>query len=65
MKEVTKAEFYAVINKLNVHPRIVGNYSYTSIFCSPDGVEHGRIVSELVDGAHPPVDHYHLPDTNS
>lgn len=55
-REVTKTEFWKHVGHRNVHPRIVGKYPYTSIFESLDGGhrEYGRIVSELVDGAHPP-----------
>jgi hypothetical protein len=32
MYEVTKEEFYKRMGPLNVHPQIVGQYPYTSIF---------------------------------
>lgn len=44
--EVTKAHFFEAIGRLNVHPRIVGPYPYTSIFETPGRTERGRIVGE-------------------
>ena len=43
MKEVTQDEFYASIKALDVHPRIEGNYRYTSRFVHRGGREAGRI----------------------
>lgn len=55
MREVSKDEFFATVGQMNVHPRIVGDYPYTSRFCSPDGIEYGRIVNALPEGRMWPV----------
>lgn len=51
MKEVTKDEFFKIINekKLNVHPYPVGEYPYTEYFNFPDNTTLGivRPVREL------------------
>ena len=43
MLEVTREEFHKTVLTLNVHPQIVGNWPYTSIFKTPSGQEKGRI----------------------
>lgn len=68
-REVTSDEFWAYIKALtiNVHPRIITGYPYTSAFMTQDGSEkeHGRIVSEYI---HPELkcgltkNRYYLPN---
>jgi hypothetical protein len=50
LKEVTKEEFYKSVGPLNVHPHIIGNYPYTSIYQFPDRREHGRTVDYIPEG---------------
>lgn len=46
LREVSKAQFYAAIGPLDVHPHLVGNYPYTSIFRTRSEVEVGRAIGD-------------------
>ena len=50
MREVTKEVFHQEVLTLNVHPQIVRNWPYTSIFKTPSGQERGRIELYFPDG---------------
>ena len=55
MREVTKEKFYGPIyaTNLNVHPSIVGNYPYTSVFRflqNPNAQPYGKIADAVEDG---------------
>ena len=65
MKNVTDAQFWDTVmtGRLNVHPSIVGNYPYTSVFKFPNGREHGRIVNIREDGRN--TDHFFLTDATT
>jgi hypothetical protein len=60
-RETTEADFFATIGKLNCHPRIEGQYPYTSFFLTPQHVEVGRIVRYIPDGKALPESRYILP----
>lgn len=47
-REVTKAEFFAAMNPLNVHPRPKGNYPYVTDWEMQDGSRRlvGRSLGE-------------------
>jgi hypothetical protein len=64
MREVTREVFHQAVLTLNVHPSIVGNWPYTSIFKTPSGQERGRIVEFYPDGmtAGIPEKRYLLPE---
>lgn len=60
MKKVSKKEFWDHINKLDVHPSIVGPFPYTSIFKHRDGRETGKIVETKESGKYPYKKEYFL-----
>lgn len=62
MKEVTKEAFWSRLynEKRDMHPFIVGNYPYTSIFKYKDGNICGKIVGHIPDGKALPVSIYFL-----
>jgi len=60
MREVTRDEFYNAIRDMNVHPRIVGRFPYTSLFLMPSGYEVGFVVGSLPRGSGSPVRRYYL-----
>ena len=62
MREVTREEFHKTVLTLNVHPQIVGNWPYTSIFKTPSGQEKGRIEQFYPEGAGLPQSRYLLPN---
>lgn len=63
MRPVTRAEFFAAIGPRDVHPRIEGNWPYTSRFLTRAGrVEVGRIVDTIPQGSAFPVSAYFLND---
>ena len=43
MQQVSEVEFWAAINKLDVHPQIIGSYPYTSLFKTRSGETKGII----------------------
>lgn len=53
--EVSEDDFWKFIRELqvNVHPRVEGDFPYTSRFLTPHGVEYGRIEHYLEDGIYP------------
>jgi len=59
-REVTKAEFFGQIGKLDCHPRLEGQYPYTSRFFTPQGREFGRIVNHIPEGKAIPKSSYYL-----
>jgi hypothetical protein len=60
MEQVTKTAFFAAIGKQNVHPSIVGNWPYTSVFKTPGGHVVGQIVSVVPEGKALAVSTYFL-----
>jgi hypothetical protein len=60
MKKVSKKEFFEYINPLDVHPKIVGNFPYTSIFETRSRQEVGRIVETKKEGKYPHKKEYFL-----
>ena len=54
-KEVTKTQFFAHIMSIhnkNIHPKIEGNYPYSSDFLDTAGESHGKIVPLDQEDAH-------------
>lgn len=60
MKEVTAAEFWARINPLDVHPRPVGPWPYTSRFELRNRTLVGEIRQHIPKGEGLPVPSYFL-----
>lgn len=58
MTEVCNTEFYRVIGALNVHPRLEGEYPYTSHFETPGRVRRGVIVGFWVKPGVPGARYY-------
>jgi hypothetical protein len=50
-REVSVDEFFAGIAKQNVHPRIVGNWPYTSLYETLDGAR--RVIGKSVEFLNP------------
>lgn len=61
MNEVTKEQFFAAINLLNVHPSPEGRWPYTSVFKTPYGEAKGKIVDYLPEGSGLTKSRYYLP----
>lgn len=47
---VNSEQFWRVIAPLDVHPKMLGQYPYLSVFETPDGKERGRIEASFVAG---------------
>lgn len=62
MREVSKDAFYRAIGAKNVTPTPEGSYPYTSVFATPEGVVHGKIVKSIPEGQALPVSRYMLPE---
>ena len=48
--EVSREQFYRIVGKKNVHPRIVGKWPYTSLFQDPHGMVHGKVEGFIPEG---------------
>jgi hypothetical protein len=59
-REVSRDEFFEVINKLDVHPTPIGRYPYTSLFKMRDGRVVAKIVDTLPERSAMPVSSYWL-----
>lgn len=60
-REVSESEFYQAIGGLDVHPRIDGQYPYTSVFLDKGRVVRGVIRPVSADIEWPPVYRHLLP----
>ncbi len=50
LKEVTYEKFHATVGQMDVHPKVVGSYPYTSEFRDRWGRERGRVVDYHPNG---------------
>ena len=59
-REVSKDNFYRAMNQ-NVHPQIIGNFPYTSLFKTPLGEVRGKVVGYFPEGSALAENRYYLP----
>lgn len=57
--EVERHEFYKLIGPLDVHPKIIGEFPYTSLFKNKNGAVKGIAVDSKVNGLL--ITRYYLP----
>lgn len=57
MEEVTKKQFYSFVGALDIHPKPIGNYPYTSLWKTQYGVVRAKTIN-FEDKGQPKTKYY-------
>ena len=49
-KETTKRDFFEIIGKQDVHPKVLGNFPYSCLWQTRNGVTVGKSVDRMEKG---------------